>query len=395
MESNGITLTDDNIHSVVFECFVSMKPEVIYQMKTCDHSLNIHLLNPYHMEGDVWTHTCLVYNSLKLLKEFNDLDLKQKLLVCIIAICHDLGKPFTRHINENNYVTFYGHEKRSVIETITILDFLIKTFKINAHDVYFILLIISLHSEYWKEDCNLDNIYSSLNYDDWLLSIYKVLTKADSIGQITSNSLNGTKKDIFSLSFTVPEILPEFDKHKQVVSLMIGCPASGKDTIANALIYKSTESSRIVSYDDIRVDLYKEAFPNIDIDINTLSSNELYQNAWKWCNEKRINLDEIMYTQIREILASGRNVIISNTNVTKKARKSHIERLRKEFGDSINIGAIFVCVDRFDLCDRDEQRKDKDKSVGEKVITRMYNNFELPELNEGFDRVEIFLNPLN
>jgi predicted kinase len=382
-------LEDSNIHSDIFELFISMKPEVVYTMKSCDHGINLHLPNPYHMEGDVWTHTCLSYNALLSIPEYYKLNSFQKSLACLAILCHDIGKPFSRKINEVNYCTFYNHESRSVIETISIVDFLNENYHLTAQLFYWLLLIINLHSEYWKENCDLNKIYADLDYNDILLDVYKVITRADSLGQITSSSI-GLKSNIFDLTFEKPDNIIEFDDTKPTVYLMIGSPASGKDTIASNLL----ENVSIVSYDKLRVELYKQSFIN-ENKLKDLSPNELYNNAWKWCNDKRIQLNDPMYGEIKDLLASGRNVAISNTNMTNKSRKPHIERLRKEYGYTINIVACFVCVDIIDLWERDENRKDEDKSVGEKVITKMYYSFELPTFSEGYDNIILYLNGTN
>jgi predicted kinase len=85
------------------------------------------------------------------------------------------------------------------------------------------------------------------------------------------------------------------------------------------------------------------------------------------------------------------NVIISNTNLTIKARKKLIDRINREY-NNVKITIIYIFVEEDELIRRDLLREKADKSVGADVITRMFYSFELPTANENVDQIFVFYN---
>lgn len=65
----------------------------------------------YHPEGDVWVHTLLVLDEAARLGR--ELPVSQRLVLCLAALLHDLGKPSTT-VRENGRVTAHGHEHAGV-----------------------------------------------------------------------------------------------------------------------------------------------------------------------------------------------------------------------------------------------------------------------------------------
>jgi len=377
---------ESTLHSQIFESFITNLPDMVYAMKSCDHGLNIHKPNPYHLEGDVWTHTCIAYQSLLYMEEFHQLDTYQQILACLGVLCHDLGKPYVKKVNDVGRCRFTGHEKRSVVETINIVDYLESVHMFNSLQIYQLLCIVSAHSEYWLRD-SMQDVFPLLNYDEYILDVYKLVAMADQNGQIKSvaSGFNEGKKSIFDFEFDLT--IPEFNGYddKPTVYVFTGAPACGKDTFINSM---EETNIKIVSYDELRIRLYSAAN-----DIEGMSSNDLYSNAWKWCNDTKVNLDNYMYPEIGDMLKNGWNVAISNTNMTIKGRKKIFQRIN-ELGE-YNIVVVFIYSDEYDLIERDTYRKDKDKSVGAHVIHRMYNNLEVPTLAEGFINIIPILNRTN
>lgn len=370
------------IHSMIFELFVRKNPTAVYSMKSCEHGLNLNDPNPHHMEGDVWTHTCIAYQSLLHMDDYYSLSDDQKIFVCLTVLCHDLGKPFKRVTNDNNRHRFAGHEKRSVAEMINLIPFFRNDCGLKNDRIYEMMCVVSAHSEYWLGQ-SMQNVFDLLNYDEELLDLYKIVVSADKCGQITMRGFE-SKADIDNFNFN----LYGPDKFQGIrginIYMLIGPPASGKDYLIDNSM--SGEVAK-VSYDSIRVRLYLKDNPAM---INNANKDEVYSMAWAWCNINKINLDIHMMNDIDDALKTGvSNIAISNTNMTTKGRVALIKKLRDNFCIPINVIASVVMCGIDELVERDNNRQSDDKSVGKDVITRMFYNFEIPTLAEGFDGIII------
>lgn len=138
----------------------------------CSHNYNDENLNPWHLEGSVLNHTILV---MKEAEKFKD----EKLLYA--ALLHDIGKVFTRKVNdEKKRVSFYGHENFSIQ---TAVDFM----RWMGHDKQFIETVcklISLHMKAHKVETK-DELYILAYKDQELAELLKKFSKCDGDGRIS------------------------------------------------------------------------------------------------------------------------------------------------------------------------------------------------------------------
>ena len=74
----------------------------------------------WHPEGDVWTHTLMVLDEMVKLKTTNE---TKNIILCLAALCHDLGKPSTTK-RINNRWRSPGHEAAGVEPTEAFLSLL-------------------------------------------------------------------------------------------------------------------------------------------------------------------------------------------------------------------------------------------------------------------------------
>lgn len=378
-------LSVEQLHSDIFKSFIMNNPDLVYLMKTSDHGVNIHKPNPYHMEGDVWTHTCLAYQALLYIPQFRELNDWAQRLVCMAVLCHDLGKPYRRFVNDSNRPRFSGHENRSVIEMMNLADYFVDVLDYTDEDIYYLMLIVASHSVYWLGK-SMQEVVPQLNYSSELLDIYKVLAMADQMGQIREDVTDG-KKDIYSFEFDLT--LPRNDNNiipEKTVYVTIGAPGAGKDYVLKNII---NPNIKIISYDQLRVELYKEAHPGYNW--NELTSTKLYEDARNWVIKTRLNLDPRMYMQIRSQYLDGHIIGVSNTNMTRKGRMRLVRKLR-ELCPDYSIVYVMVYAHVEDLIMRDKQREEIDKSIGSAPIYQILNNFEVPILDEGVDAIMVHYN---
>lgn len=159
---------------------------------------------------------------------------------------------------------------------------------------------------------------------------------------------------------------------KPKLFLMVGLSASGKSNIAKGLAedYKAI----IVSSDDIREEICGN--------VSDQSKNE--------------EVFKIFHKRIRKYLHEKRNVIADATNINMKARRAIINNVKK-----IDVEIIaYIVPKRVEDCVRDNI--DRKHPVPEEVIYRQEKRFQIPFIEEGFDKIIIHdfgfrykLNPLN
>lgn len=143
--------------------------------------------------------------------------------------------------------------------------------------------------------------------------------------------------------------------------LMCGCSGSGKSTFLKNKI-KHDDKNVIISRDKIRFSI--------------VHPNEPY-----FSHEDEV-LD-IFWSEINAALAKNKNVFVDQTSLTVKSRKwllQHVTGYRY---------ANLIWIDEdLDTClARNEERKGTRAYVPRDTIKRMYSQFTIPTLNEGWRRI--------
>ena len=114
-------------------------PHLKKSMQECHHNFDDRDTNPYHIEGDCWSHTMMVCKIAEL-RGYDK-------VVQLSAILHDIGKPKSRKINpKNNHVQFFGHEELSAKMAKPLVDDLIQRKMITKLEANEVLKLIEFHS---------------------------------------------------------------------------------------------------------------------------------------------------------------------------------------------------------------------------------------------------------
>ena len=146
---------------------------------------------------------------------------------------------------------------------------------------------------------------------------------------------------------------------KPKLFLMVGLSASGKSTIAKGLA--EDHKAVIVSSDAIREEICGNVFDQ--------SKNE--------------EVFKIFHKRIRKYLYEKRNVIADATNITMKSRRAIINNVKKMDVEII----AYIVPKRIEECIRDNM--DREHPVPEEVIYKQEKRFQIPFIEEGFDRIII------
>lgn len=155
-------------------------PHLRDALKDSMHNFDDKDLNPYHLESDCWSHTMMVCK----IAEIEGYDK----VVQIAALLHDIGKPSVRRINpRNNHVQFFGHEIVSAYMSIDIMHQMIKENIVNKDEAVEIILLVALHSTFYKEK-NIINLFNIFKNYKTLFTHLIELSKCDHIGRFCENS---------------------------------------------------------------------------------------------------------------------------------------------------------------------------------------------------------------
>ena len=147
--------------------------------------------------------------------------------------------------------------------------------------------------------------------------------------------------------------------------VVIGIPGSGKTTFLNKYVNK--ETSAIISRDETRFSLLKDG--------------EDY-----FSHEKEVY--NILWNNINNELAAGRNVFVDQTSLTIRSRKWLIKHVKGYH----HLNALWIDTPLEICLERNEKRKGTKTYVPRFTITNMKQQFKEPSLEEGFYRIFRFKN---
>ena len=143
---------------------------------------------------------------------------------------------------------------------------------------------------------------------------------------------------------------------------LIGIPTSGKSTFSNNPKYRDYTR---VSSDDILQEVAKER-----------------QQSYNTVFRGNIRFAQIAMMKVfRKAIEDNKNIILDQTNLTKKSRKEKIKLIPPHYKKI----AVYFIVDLETALKRNTQRPGK--VIPPEVLERMIKEYELPTLEEGFSQV--------
>ncbi len=178
--------------------------------------------------------------------------------------------------------------------------------------------------------------------------------------------------------------------HADVV-MLIGIPGCGKTTYAKNMLYDyvhvSLDINRMCMNGFTRHKL-KERYDQenplcLGLTYSTMPKNPACTtHDAQLSTTQNSNSRQVEYIQISDILKSGRNVVIDDTNLTQEVRWPYI-RLARLYNASIHAVSFYNFKQAF-VWNRKRTGKER---VPEKIIRKHYHMLEFPGPLEGFDFV--------
>lgn len=150
------------------------------------------------------------------------------------------------------------------------------------------------------------------------------------------------------------------------IVMLCGIPCSGKSTYVNKLLtYEYWENSIILSTDNYIEEQAKRL---------GMTYNEVFQD----CIDEATRQLEMSFVRAKE---EGKRIIWDQTNLSIKTRKKKLTKVPSIYKRT----AVWFQVDLEEALKRNETREGK--FIPESILKRMYHQFEVPTLEEGFDFV--------
>ena len=306
--------------------FTQEFPAIVADMKACEHN------SDYHIEGSVWTHTCMVYSYVQALWPDNK-------VLLLSAILHDIGKVQARTIIDGK-TRFSGHEGYSTFLARDILD----SFDCTDQEIIDILNVVSLHG------VNIGQL-DSVPY----LSMFR---KADGNSRIAVKY----NDDYSPRRFRKPKLNPT-----HTVTLLCGLPCSGKSTYA-------LNHDNVISRDTFMM-------------LNYGDDNEDYTTVYKEVHSDLLVLADFNKAFDKHLTAASKwntDITIDMTMLSLSDRRSMMAKFPK---------AKFNCVVFLPpLAVIEARNKDrKGKSLDPNVYDHMMAKFIMPTKAEGFESIKYIL----
>jgi predicted kinase len=339
----------------IINWFKGNYPDLVKKMKKCNHEIDDKTFSPYHAEGDVWTHTLMVYNQVKR----SSLELK------LAALLHDIGKPDTVHRKNDNrpYYSFTGHEQLSTIMAVDILKKFESDFNkyinkeiilkaINYHqDIHKIGKVIN--NEYiLKEE---EKIFLNKKFGDLeLYSLMIGLSEADANGRFCEDMEKLDKQYQHLWNFIPNEYYKGDLENRPEFIMLAGIQGSGKSTLAKELM--SFKEFVYLSNDDILMEKNTKKVPY----------------GMFWSIERRDEAIKELYIRLEKAIKERKNIIIDNVNIDELARTRQLNMVPDKYYHKI---AINVITDIKTIFERNKERKKEMRDIPVAVIENYMRNY--------------------
>ncbi len=350
-------------------------PELVKKMKEISHDLSHEEQSPYHSEGDIYTHTLMVYNNIE---DENDIELE------LAALLHDIGKPFTQvDKGRNSQYSFTFHENISVFMSIDILNKFEQDFGIELNKEK-ILYAIGHHQMLHKIGSFENNEFSISEEERIFLNkvfgdkkeifdFMVKLGKADSLGRISNDRMNSKKRyDFFESRFVLYKYHNEDNNKKPKAYVLSGLPTAGKTEFS---LQKIKENPEIIylSIDNIMKELFAKGHEDYNMYYSKANSEEARN---------------VLFERLKEAVKERKDIIVDNTNLDPLVRNRNADIIPDKYYDKQSISFL---IGEKDLKERNLKRKNEGKFISEVNLWSMAKKFELPT-TEHFHSIKLKIN---
>ncbi len=149
--------------------------------------------------------------------------------------------------------------------------------------------------------------------------------------------------------------------------MLCGIPTSGKSTYVDKLLRLDYWQHSVVLSTDYYIEFYAKQ--------QGKTYNEVFD---EYIKEATKQMDALLNHAIEH----GKDIIWDQTNLTTGTRKKKLRRLPAEY----HRGVVYFELSLEEALERNNHRKGK--FIPKDILKRMYHQFEIPTMSEGFEYVE-------
>jgi len=160
------------------EWFQVNYPELKQNLLMCHHNYSEDENNPYHIEGDCWSHTMMVCKIAELYSYDK--------VVQVAALLHDIGKPESRCIDsKKRHVLFKGHEALSAKMAEPLVFDLLQRELLSMKEAAEVIDLIELHAYLYQEKNTKTIVKKFQNRPNFFKHLVE-LNRCDDLGRFSS-----------------------------------------------------------------------------------------------------------------------------------------------------------------------------------------------------------------
>lgn len=360
---NSLSLSPENTQQQMaswIQWLVQEHSELVQAMRKLSHHYSPSHLSPWHLEGDVWSHSLLVAQAYV---QRNQLDS----CVGLCALLHDIGKPVAAKVlHHKQRVVFQGHESVSAWMAWRLLqdERLLLTMSEKLRIFSLIALHGCLYTGWFSEDETVKQLqvmraFSGFGQDFWRQLCQQV--EHDQQGQIT---LSANRKSVVAdLAQLKLADAPNQDKNHVPIVFLVGLPGSGKTSLRKRFV-----GYCVISRDDC---------------LHQVTEERDYRKAWQTQEAQGLSteIDALLNGQFQQALADNAPILMDMTNLTRKSRRYWLSKLPNHYSPR----ALLMLACDQTLAKRNQQRQNK--SLDQKVMHDMMLRFEHPLFDE-FEQID-------
>jgi predicted kinase len=149
---------------------------------------------------------------------------------------------------------------------------------------------------------------------------------------------------------------------------LCGIPTSGKTTFIKTLLSQPYWSNAVILSTDNYIEAQAKRLG--------MTYNEVFQD----CIDEATRQLEIAFIEAKD---KGKDIIFDQTNLSIKTRRKKLSKLPSFY----RRGVVYFEVSLEEALKRNKAREGK--FIPESILKRMYHQFEVPTISEGFDYVEV------
>ena len=332
-------------------------PEIRSEMTACRHNRGARDVNPYHVEGDCWSHTMMVCKIAQL-------ENVEK-TVQIAALLHDIGKPATRTVAETNgHVRFFGHESYSAYRSLGILYRMRDEGMITSDELAEVFALVAMHALPYKTE-NLRRLFSMFRYNRPRYERLLRLNYCDAVGRFSEKGMldeerqRRMEKMASNMQETEEKTAGLFTP---VLELLVGVSNSGKSTYI--------EKRKAEGFDGVVI--------SRDALVMTYGGCDTYAACWDALDENtHREIDARLDRDFAQAVKEERSIIVDMTNLGRKSRRRWLSKTPESYH---RVATVFL-TPLEEIRRRNDAQK-PDKHIPSHVIDAMVKRFEYPLYDE-------------